>query len=248
LQTDPQLSLVIPVRDEVDSLEALHREIDAALAAPGIEILFVDDGSRDGSLERLEELAAKDPRVRVLALDGPRGQSAALAAGFRAARAPLTATLDADLQNDPADLPRLLAALDGADVVCGVRTPRADPWRRRAAARIGNSVRNLLMGEAVSDAGCALRVMRTAPLRRLRPFRGMHRYLPTLLALEGARVREIPVSHRPRLHGRSKVRGWARLRAGLLDVLGVRWLKSRQLRYGVREVEGRGRLRYPPGS
>ena len=156
------LSVVIPVHDEQESLEALHRELDAAVGrvAGGLEILFVDDGSRDASLARMQAIAEKDARVRVLALDARHGQSAALDAGFRAARGELIATLDADLQNDPADLPRLLAALERADVVCGVRVERRDAWLRRASSRIANAFRNRVTGENVRDVGCSLRVMR----------------------------------------------------------------------------------------
>jgi glycosyltransferase involved in cell wall biosynthesis len=232
-----RLSVVVPVHDEADNLETLHRELDAALAARpgGVEILFVDDGSRDASLARLQAIARKDPRVRVLELDANHGQSAALDAGFRAARGELIATLDADLQNDPADLPRLLDALDGADVVCGVRTPRRDGLRRRLASRVANAFRNAVTGERVSDVGCSLRVMRRGPLERVKLGRGMHRFLPTLLRLEGARVVELPVAHRARRHGRSKYGIWDRLWVGIADVLAVRWLKSRRLDYRVRE-------------
>ncbi len=235
MRDDLGLSVVIPVRDELDSLLPLHRELDAALAslAGGVEIVFVDDGSRDGSLARLREIAEKDVRVRVLTLDGRHGQSAALEAGFRAARGAVTATLDADLQNDPADLPRLLAELDRADVVSGVRVERHDAWARRAASRIGNRIRNGLTGETVSDVGCSLRVMRSRYLRRVKLYRGMHRFLPTLLRLEGARVSEVPVAHRPRRFGRSKVRSLARALPGLADCLAVRWMKHRAHRYRV---------------
>jgi glycosyltransferase involved in cell wall biosynthesis len=234
---DPYLSIVIPVYNEVESLVPLHREIDAALASLGqaIEILWVDDGSTDGSAGRLLEIAAKDDRVRVLHLDGRYGQSAALDAGFRAARGELTATLDADLQNDPADLPALLAHLDGADVVCGVRSQRQDTRSRRWAARAANAFRNAVTREQVTDVGCSLRVMRSALLKEVKLFRGMHRFLPTLLALEGARVVEIPVSHRSRRFGRSKYGILERLSVGLRDVFAVRWMKSRNLCYRVSE-------------
>lgn len=237
----PALAVVIPVFDEEDSLRPLHAELDAALAslAGGAEILFVDDGSRDGSLAVMEELAEKDPRVRVLALDGHHGQSAALDAGFRAVTAPVTATLDADLQNDPADLPRLVALLDGAeagteagaDVVNGVRVERHDSWQKRASSRVANAVRNRVTGESVTDVGCSLRVMRTVFLRRIKLYRGLHRFLPTLLALEGARVVEVPVSHRPRSYGRSKYGVGDRLFTGVVDLLAVRWMKQRAMRY-----------------
>lgn len=233
----PWLSVVVPLHDEQDSLEPLHRELDAALAgvAGGLELIFVDDGSRDASLGRLRDLAAKDPRVRVLALDRQHGQSAALDAGFRAARGAVVVTLDADGQNDPADIPRLLAALDGADVVNGVRAGRRDDWRRRVSSRVANGFRNALTHEHVTDVGCSLRAMRAEPLRRVKLWRGAHRFLPTLLRLEGARVVELPVVHRPRRHGRSKYGVLDRLFAGLADVFGVRWLQSRALRYEVRE-------------
>lgn len=247
MTTAPGLSVVIPVRDEEESLEALHRELDAALGrvAGGLEILFVDDGSRDASLARLRAIAQKDPRVRVLALDARHGQSAALDAGFRAARGELVATLDADLQNDPADLPRLIAALDRADVVCGVRVARRDNWSRRVSSWIANGFRNRVTGESVSDVGCSLRVMRRSFLARVKLYRGMHRFLPTLLRLEGARVIELPVAHRPRRHGRSKYGIVDRLFVGIVDVFAVRWMQSRRLDYRASEADA---LRPGPGS
>lgn len=233
----PFLSVVVPLHDEQDSLEPLHRELDAALSgvAGGVELIFVDDGSRDASRARLRELAVKDPRVRVLALDRRHGQSAAFDAGFRAARGAVVVTLDADGQNDPADIPRLLARLDGADVVNGVRVGRRDDWLRRASSRIANGFRNALTHESVTDVGCSLRAMRAEPLRRVKLWHGAHRFLPTLLRLEGARVVEVPVCHRPRRHGRSKYGILDRLFTGFADVLGVRWLERRALRYEVRE-------------
>jgi glycosyltransferase involved in cell wall biosynthesis len=232
----------VPVHDEEDSIEPLHRELDAALAgvAGGVELVFVDDGSRDRSLAKLLEIAAKDARVRVLALDANHGQSAALDAGFRHARGDVFATLDADLQNDPRDLPRLLALLDRADVVNGVRAVRRDAWHRRLASRVANAVRNAATGERVSDVGCSLRVMRAEFARRVRLQRGLHRFLPTLLRLEGARVIEVPVSHRARRFGRSKYGTLDRLGAGVVDLLVVRWMLSRRLAYRVRELASPG--------
>jgi glycosyltransferase involved in cell wall biosynthesis len=229
--------VVIPVFEERDNLEPLHRELDAALAAVrgGVELLYVDDGSRDGSAEVLGALAERDERVRVLRFVENRGQTAAFDAGFRAARGELVATLDADGQNDPADLPRLLAALDRADVVNGVRVGRRDGFVRKLSSRIGNGFRNRMTHETVSDVGCSLRVMRASFLRRVKLYRGMHRFLPTLLRMEGARVVELPVSHRPRRHGRSKYGIANRLFVGLADVLAVRWMQSRRLDYRLRE-------------
>jgi glycosyltransferase involved in cell wall biosynthesis len=229
--------VVIPVFDERDNLEPLHRELDAALAdvRGGVEFLYVDDGSRDGSAEALTALAKRDERVRVLRFALNRGQTAAFDAGFRAARGELVATLDADGQNDPADLPRLLAALDRADVVNGVRVGRRDGFVRKLSSRIGNGFRNWMTHETVSDVGCSLRVMRASFLRRVKLYRGMHRFLPTLLRMEGARVIELPVSHRARRHGHSKYGIANRLFVGLADVFAVRWMQSRRLDYRLRE-------------
>jgi glycosyltransferase involved in cell wall biosynthesis len=231
----PRISVVVPVHDEEENLAPLHQEICDALKDEALELVLVDDGSRDGSLARMRELAARDPRVRVVALDANHGQTAALDAGFRAARGEILVTLDADLQNDPRDIPRLLAQLDRADVVNGVRTERHDSWVRKVSSRIGNGFRNRLTGEAVTDVGCSLRVMRAEHVRRVKLFRGMHRFLPTLLRLEGARVVEVPVSHRPRRYGRSKYGIGNRVFVGIADVLAVRWMKKRTLRHQVRE-------------
>jgi dolichol-phosphate mannosyltransferase len=233
----PYLSVVVPFYQERDNIEPLHAELVTALkdVAGGLELLYVDDGSTDGTGEALAAVAARDPRVRVLTLARNTGQSAALGAGFEAARGEIVATLDADLQNDPADLPRLLAALDGADVVNGVRAKRRDTWVRRLSSRIGNGFRNWLTHETVTDVGCSLRVMRRSYLARVKVFRGMHRFLPTLLRMEGARVVELPVNHRPRHAGVSKYGIGNRLFVGIADVLAVRWMQKRGVRWEVRE-------------
>jgi len=229
--------VVVPVFDERDNLEPLHRELAAALAgvSGGVEFVYVDDGSRDGSAELMATLAKRDERVRVVRFAANRGQTAAFDAGFRAARGEVVATLDADLQNDPADLPRLLAALERADVVNGVRVGRRDGAVRKLSSRIGNGFRNWMTHETVSDVGCSLRVMRASYLRRVKLYRGMHRFLPTLLRMEGARVVELPVSHRARRHGRSKYGIANRLFVGLADVFAVRWMQSRRLDYELRD-------------
>jgi dolichol-phosphate mannosyltransferase len=221
----------VPFFNERDNVSALHEELVAALASEGggFELLYVDDGSRDGTGDALARLAAKDARVRVLALPENRGQTAALAAGFAAARGELIATLDGDGQNDPADLPRLLAALANADVVNGVRTNRQDAWHKKLSSRIANGFRNWATGEQVTDIGCSLRVMRASHLKRVKLYRGMHRFLPTLLRLEGARLTELPVNHRPRRAGVSKYGIGNRLFVGLADVLAVRWMMKRAL-------------------
>jgi dolichol-phosphate mannosyltransferase len=227
----PYLSVVVPFFDEQGNVSALHGELVAALAGVngGVELLYVDDGSRDGTGEALAKLAAADARVRVLSFAQNRGQTAALAAGFAAARGEVIATLDGDGQNDPADLPRLLAALGAADVVNGVRTQRQDSWLRKLSSRIANGVRNWATGERVSDVGCSLRVMRAPFVKRVKLYRGLHRFLPTLLRMEGARLAELPVSHRPRRAGRSKYGVSNRLFVALADLMAVRWMQKRQL-------------------
>jgi glycosyltransferase involved in cell wall biosynthesis len=225
----PEISVVVPVFNEEENLPLLAAELQGVLFSLGrpCEVIFVDDGSTDGSLEALRRLGRKDPAVRIVRLRRNAGQSAALAAGFRAARGDVVVTLDADLQNDPADIPRLLDYLEGYDVVCGVRTDRQDGWLRKASSRIAGGVRNRLTGDPVADAGCTLRVYRTELLRRLPLFSGMHRFLPTLLKLEGARITEVPVHHRPRRHGQSKYNIRNRIWRSLADLFAVRWMQKR---------------------
>jgi glycosyltransferase involved in cell wall biosynthesis len=225
--TAPWLSVVMPVHDEIGALPALLGELGKALAPLDFEaeLIFVDDGSRDGSLEWLRAEARLDPRVRVLALGERKGQSSALDAGFRVARGDVVATLDADGQNDPADLPRLLsllAARDDVDVVCGVRVERHDTAPRRWASRVANAVRNRLTHDHATDVGCSIRVMRAPFVRALHLERGLHRFLPTLLRLEGARIIEAPVAHRPRSSGRSKYGVLDRLPEAARDLWTVR--------------------------
>jgi dolichol-phosphate mannosyltransferase len=229
LQPCPAVSLVIPVYNEEENLPVLHGEIRQAMDGAGVpyEVIYVDDGSTDASPEVLRRLARADARVRILRQRRNAGQSAALDAGFRSARGPVVVTLDADLQNDPADIPRLLERMDGFDVVSGVRAQRQDTWVRRVSSRIANGIRNRVTRETVTDVGCTLRAARTEYLRRIHVFNGMHRFLPTLLRMEGARITEVPVNHRPRLHGVPKYNIRNRAVRALVDLFGVRWLQTR---------------------
>ena len=218
--------MVVPVYDERDNLEPLHRELDAALSElpGGVEFVYVDDGSRDDSAAVLGTLAKRDRARARAALRREPGPDRRLPAGFEAARGEIVATLDADLQNDPADLPKLLAALDRADVVNGVRMGRQDGFVRKLSSRIGNGFRNWLTHESVTDVGCSLRVMRAEYLKRVKLYRGMHRFLPTLLRMEGARVDRAagePSPPPPRAlevrHREPAVRGLRRRAGGALD-------------------------------
>jgi glycosyltransferase involved in cell wall biosynthesis len=232
----PRLSIVIPCRDEIESLPALLGELRAVLdrGPHAAEIVIVDDASRDGSGEWLRREALRDPRLRPVRLAEPAGQSGALAAGFARARGRVIVTMDADLQNDPADVPRLLAALEGADVVSGVRTRRDDPWSRRVASGVANAVRRAVLGDTITDVGCSLKAYRREALDGLPLFSTAHRFLPALCQFRGSRVVEIPVAHRARRAGSSKYGIGNRLARGLWDLVGVRWLRSRLIRWRAR--------------
>lgn len=227
----PDLSVVIPAHDERPNLEPLLAELRAALAAAGrsYEILVVDDASGDGTGEALAAEAGRDPCLRPVRLLRREGQSGALAAGLARARGAVIVTLDADLQNDPADLPLLLAALERADVVSGVRAERHDRPLRRLSSRIANAVRRAVLGDSLTDIGCSLKAYRREALEGLPMFVGVHRFLPALCQFRGARVVEVPVRHRSRKHGVSKYGVSNRLWRGIADLWGVRWLKSRLL-------------------
>jgi glycosyltransferase involved in cell wall biosynthesis len=231
------LSIVIPVYNERDNLEPLLREILASLGGLGrtYEVLMVDDGSTDGSEEVLRRLKAGHPCLRVVRFARNAGQTAAMDAGFRRARGDVIVTLDADLQNDPVDIPRLLGEMSGWDAIVGVRAVRRDNLVRRVSSRVANYVRNRLSDESISDTGCSLKAYRRNALQRLVLYDGMHRFLPTLLKMEGFRVREMPVGHRPRAHGRSKYGISNRLVPSFVDLLAVRWMKRRKLRYEVKD-------------
>lgn len=236
----PGLSLVIPCHNEVENLRALVAGIRAAVEPLGIpyEIIITDDASQDGSWPVLLELAKADPRIRIQRLASRSGQSAALWAGLKEARAPQIATMDSDLQNDPQDLPRLLAALNQFDCACGTRIAsrsRGDSALRILSSRIANWVRNRLSGETISDAGCCYRAFKRECLADLKFFKGMHRFLPTLIKLEGFTVTEIPVRHQARRAGQSHYGIWNRLFASSYDLLAVRWMKKRMFRYQIVE-------------
>jgi glycosyltransferase involved in cell wall biosynthesis len=237
MSTPVELSLVVPVYNERESLRILVEEIERALAGRGYEIVAVDDGSSDGSLDELKTLKRDHPELHIVALAANAGQTAAFAAGFRVARGRVVVTLDADLQNDPADIPALVAELarSGATAVAGYRVDRRDNGWKRLQSRIANGVRNRLNRETIRDTGCSLKAFRADALRELALFNGMHRFLPTLIRMQGGSVREVPVRHRPRRYGKTKYGMWNRVFRGLADALAVRWMQRRALRYRVRE-------------
>lgn len=234
----PEVSLVIPCHNEEGNLKPLLSAIHAALDPLGTEyeVIITDDCSSDGSWNVLKELAATDPRLRIQGFELNCGESAASWAGMQIARGRYMATLDADLQNDPRDLPAMLAALKDADCVCGTRVTtrgEGDSWVRIASSRIANLVRNKLSGENITDAGCTYRVFKRECIAGVNFFRGAHRFLPTLIKMDGFRVIEVPVSTNPRHSGTSHYGVWNRLFKSFRDLLGVRWLKSRNIRFEI---------------
>ncbi len=236
----PEISLVIPCYNEEGNLHALVKAIHEAvdpLAIP-YEIVITDDCSADRSWEILKAIAAADPRVRVQRFKSNCGESAASWAGMQSSRGKYIFTLDADLQNDPRDIPRFLEALRQADCVCGTRVEsrgQGDSFVRIASSRIANWVRNKLSGENISDAGCTYRAFKRECIDNLKFFKGMHRFLPTLFKIEGHTVTEIEVSNNPRFAGQSNYGVWNRLFASFYDLLAVRWMKKRMFKYKVAE-------------
>lgn len=235
----PDLSVVFPVYNEEENVPILLREIAAALDGRGwsYEVVAVDDGSTDRSLEILRSLRTQHPTLRVLALEKNSGQTAALDAAWRAASGRFVVSLDADLQNDPADIPAMMQKLEQAkaDMVAGVRVNRRDTWSRRMQSRIGNGVRNWITGDQITDTGCSLKLVRKEAVDRVRLFTGMHRFLPTLVRYAGYKVIEMPVNHRARQFGVSKYGAMNRAFRGLADCFAVRWMGKRMLNYNVHE-------------
>lgn len=236
----PRFSLVVPIYDEEQNVQRLLAEVDEVLRPHGpFEALLVDDGSSDRSVERMrawkQEHAATWLRIVVLA--GNSGQSAAVMAGVEQARAPIVATMDGDLQNDPRDLPGMVARVEAGecDAVVGVRRRRQDSFTRRLSSRIGNGVRNWLTGDRVTDAACGIKAIRRDLWLRAPRFVGMHRFMATLVRYLGGSVVEVDVNHRPRAAGTAKYGIGNRIWKGLSDCFAMRWLRARVLLHRVEE-------------
>jgi dolichol-phosphate mannosyltransferase len=230
--TSPELSVVVPLFNEEESVPILQSELHAALSGFDHEIVFVDDGSVDRTVEQIETA----PNIRVIRFEKNIGQSAAIYAGLQAARGATAVLIDGDLQNDPADIPRLLAEIGrGADVVCGYRVKRKDTVLKRLTSQIANAVRSRFTKDGVRDTGCTLKAMRRECVSALVPFKGMHRFIPALVKGAGYQLVEIPVNHRPRRFGRSKYGLGNRAVRATIDMFGVRWLLARRLNYKIRE-------------
>jgi dolichol-phosphate mannosyltransferase len=235
--TPVELSIVLPVFNEAQSLPILWEELQAVIKTldDSAEVIVVDDGSTDASVEFVRLLQVSDSRVRLIRLAANRGLSSALAAGLRAVRGRIVVTLDSDLQSDPRDIPLLLAELERWDAAVGWRQARRDPWLKRLSSRIANRVRGAVLGDEVRDSACSLRAMHRRCVDSLQFFDGFHRFVPALLRQAGHRVIVVPVHHRARRFGVSHYGVRNRAWRGVVDMLGVRWLDARRLRYEARE-------------
>ncbi|HSB06600.1 MAG TPA: glycosyltransferase family 2 protein [Thermodesulfobacteriota bacterium] len=231
------ISVVAPVYNEEESLPILIPKLVEVLEPLGkrYEMIFVDDGSKDRSREILKERVSTYPRIRILGFKYNCGETAAIDAGMREARGEVVITMDADLQNDPKDIPTLLEYIKRYDMVSGWRQKRQDTWVKRITSKIANRIRNRLSGESIQDSSCTFKAYKRECLQNLKLYKGMHRFMPTLVKMEGFRVIEIPVAHHPRQFGVSKYTTWNRMWVAFADLLAVRWMKSRQLRYEIEE-------------
>jgi glycosyltransferase involved in cell wall biosynthesis len=230
-----ELSVVLPVYNEEECVADTVRELRGVLAQLGrtFEIVAVNDGSTDGTREILRQLAREYPELRLYTLRPNSGQSAALEVAFREARGAVIITMDADGQNDPADIPALLAMLQSHDACLGYRRRRRDAWSKRIGSRLANRVRNRVLHEDIMDTGCALRVFKAEFVRGLTMWKGMHRFLPALTRMRGAAIAQVSVNHRPRTRGKSKYTNFQRLRETIGDLRAVRWMQKRNCRYEV---------------
>jgi len=231
------ISVVVPVYNEEKNLPVLIPQIAQVLESLGksYEMIFVDDGSTDESRKVLKEMISQYPQIHILGFRKNCGETAAIAAGLKEAKGQIVITIDGDLQNDPKDIPRMLEYLKDYDMVTGWREKRDDPWIKRISSKIANGIRNWLSRETIRDSGCTLRVYKQECLQNLKLYKGMHRFMPTLVKMEGFRVIEIPIAHHPRKFGVSKYNTWNRMWGAFIDLLAVKWMKNRHIRYEIEE-------------
>jgi len=233
----PDLTVLIPVYNEEENLVPLVEELVPILEGLGRswEILFVDDGSTDRSYERLCELKGRYPRIRLVKFPRNFGKTAALAAGCDRARGEIIVTMDSDLQNDPRDIPKLIEQIPPCDLAIGYRVNRHDSLSRRVQSRIANWVRNLVIKDGIRDSGCGFQAFRRDAVRGHLLYNGLHRFLPALFLIDGYKVTQVPVNHRPRLHGKSKFNLRNRVFRAFDDMMAVRWIRTHKIRYEIEE-------------
>ncbi|WP_027091718.1 glycosyltransferase family 2 protein [Cohnella thermotolerans] len=231
-----ELSVVVPVYNEEENVERLYRAVAEALRGrvASYELVMVDDGSTDGSAERMDRLAAADDRVKVCHFERNCGQTSAIYAGIKKASGRLIALIDADLQTDPDDIFTLMPYMEQYDFANGKRTRRRDTWVKRVSSRIANGVRNKMTGDSIADTGCPMKLFKREVAESYYLYEGFHRFLPTLARMNGFRVVEVPVRHREREHGASKYGIFNRLFVSLMDAFVIGWLRKRVIRYTIR--------------
>ena len=227
-------SVVIPLKNEEKNISVLLEELEPVMNKIGSwELICIDDGSTDATRSVLKQLSEIKPYLKPLFFNKNYGQSSAFDAGFRAARGEFVITLDGDGQNDPADIPSLVEAIQGNDLVCGIRLHRKDTWGKRITSRAANWLRNRLCEDGVQDTGCSLKIYRAQCLKKIKMYTGMHRFLPALFKIEGFRIHQLPVNHRERLRGKSNYNIFNRSLNTLADLWAVRWMRKRQLIYQI---------------
>jgi glycosyltransferase involved in cell wall biosynthesis len=226
-----EISVVVTCYNEKDNIKPLVKELTEVLKplSRSYEIIYVDDGSTDDTPDVIRGLFGEYPELRLLCHETNYGQSAGLLSAFDNLRGDIIVTLDADLQNDPHDIPRLLEELKTGDLVIGIRKKRKDTFIRRLSTKIANSVRDFFLKDGIKDAGCAMRAYKKSVLKQLIPFKGLHRFLPTICIIHGFKVKQIPVNHRPRLHGVAKYGVWNRIFVGIHDMLAIHWYRKRHI-------------------
>lgn len=232
-------SIVVPMKNEESNVNELVNELEPVmnqLNSPW-ELICIDDGSTDKTFENLHQLSLTRPYLRIIRFDANYGQSSGFDAGFKAAKGEFVITIDGDLQNDPKDIPRLVEVAEHADLVCGLRAIRRDSLNKKFLSWLGNTVRSRLCADGVKDTGCSLKVFRTDSLRKIKMYHGMHRFLPALFKIEGYRIVEVPVNHRHRKHGQTKYNIFNRSFNTIADMLAVRWMRKRHLKYNIQKEQ-----------
>ncbi len=231
-----EYSVVIPLKDEEENIEPLIEELESAMqkVTTSWELICVDDGSQDKTLPLLQKMQLTRPHLKIVAFDRNYGQSSAFDIGFKTSRGEYIITLDGDRQNDPSDIPKLIAAKGTYDLVCGRRLKRQDSLLKKFLSFIANHVRSRLCGDGIMDTGCSLKIYRAECLRQVKLFHGMHRFLPALFLIEGYSVKEVPVNHRKREKGHTKYNFFNRSLNTIADMFAVRWMRKRRLQYKVK--------------
>lgn len=230
------LSIVCPFYDERENLQELVSRLLKAGEKIHIpwEAVFVDDGSKDGGPEELQKLIAESPSMRLIRLEENRGLTSALYAGLQAAMGDLIATLDADLQNPPEEIPRLLFMMEDYDMITGYRAERNDKFVKRASSKIANNIRRAVIGDRIKDVGCSLRIFKKSVLETFYPYKGMHRFFPAIAERAGFKIKQVPVEHSPRKAGKAKYHLFNRLLGPLWDLIAVSWLLKNKINYRIK--------------